>query len=377
MRLVSTGRRAGEVALVVLVTALQVLGPTTGAVRPDPGPGAATLGALLGLAQGLALLGRRRNPGATGLVVAAGLLLQVLLVRPVPPYAALVATWSAVRAAARPSLRLGVPSAVLAVLGVAAVRWPDANGWVPLAAAVTVVVGLAAALAEAQAARVAALADRAASLERERDSAVARAAVEERLRIARDLHDLVGHGLTGIAVQSSTARLAVEDGELDRATVALRAVERSARDALAEVRQLLGVLRSDQDAAPARGLADLPTLAAQALDRGMPVRLDLRAAPVPAALGLTVYRVVQEALTNAARHAPGARVDVAVVDEPEGVRVRVEDSGAPGALPAQGTGHGLVGMRERVQAAGGTVETGPRPGGGWRVDVRLPREQRP
>jgi signal transduction histidine kinase len=214
-------------------------------------------------------------------------------------------------------------------------------------------------------------------LERERDSAAARAAVEERLRIARDLHDLVGHGLTGIAVQSSTARLAVEDGDLDQARAALQAVERSARDALAEVRQLLGVLRSEQGPAPAQGLADLPALVAEAQGRGADVRLDLRAGPVPAAVGLTAYRVVQEALTNAARHAPGAAVRVVVEDEAGGVRVRVEDCGASTVPASPGTGHGLIGMRERVHAAGGTVEAGPRRAGGWRVDVHLPREAGP
>jgi signal transduction histidine kinase len=206
--------------------------------------------------------------------------------------------------------------------------------------------------------------------------------VEERLRIARDLHDLVGHGLTGIAVQSSTARLALEDGDLDRAATALQAVERSARESLAEVRQVLGVLRSEplrteRGVAPAHGLADLPALVVEAQARGADVRLDLRAGPVPSVVGLTAFRVVQEALTNAARHAPGATVDVVVADEPGAVRVRVEDTGGAAPSASPGTGHGLVGMRERVHAAGGTVTAGPRPGGGWHVDVRLPREEGP
>ena len=245
MRSVSGVRRTGEVALVVLATALQVLGPTTGAARPDPAPGVATLGAVLGLAQGLALLGRRTAPGRTGLVVVTGAA-AAGPARAAGPAVRRAGRRLVRRPGARASRRAprGARPRCSRVLGVTALRWPDANGWVPLAVVVTVAVALGAALVEARAA-----ASRrwrtGASLERERDTAVARAAVEERLRIARDLHDLVGHGLTGIAVQSSTARLAVEDGDLDRATTALRAVERSAREALAEVRQLLGVLRSD------------------------------------------------------------------------------------------------------------------------------------
>lgn len=344
------GTRGRYLAVVLLATVLQVLAPTAGAPADEPSRLLATVGALLALAQGLALWLRRGQPGTAGLLVVASWAAQVLLVQPVPPYVGLVAVWAAVRHGASPVVRMGVPGAVLAGLGLTALRWPDDSSGVPLAVAVTVGVALSAALLEARAARTTALADR--------------AAAEERLRIARDLHDLVGHGLTGIAVQSSTARLAVESGDSAVAMTALRAVEAGTRDTLSEVRQLLGVLRSEQSGAPTHGLADLPAIAGDA-------PLELSAASVTPAVGLTAYRVVQEALTNSRRHAPGAAVRVRVVDDGNDLLVQVDDDG-PGRQPT-GAGHGIAGMRERVAACGGRLDVGPRDGGGWRVEARLPR----
>ncbi len=206
----------------------------------------------------------------------------------------------------------------------------------------------------------------------------ARAVAEERLHIARELHDVVAHGMSLIAVKAATANhvAAVRPAE---AQEALRVIESTSRTALAETRRLLGVLRSDVDTAelaPAPGLAGLPALIERAEQAGVPVELELRGTDrLAEGLALTVYRIVQEALTNVVRHAAPARCRVAVVAEPGWLRVEVTDDGpgTPRVAPAgHGAGHGLIGMRERVLAYGGSFNAGPRPEGGFSVLARLP-----
>jgi hypothetical protein len=190
-------------------------------------------------------------------------------------------------------------------------------------------VSLAAALVESRAARFTALTERAAALERERDAASARAAVEERLRIARDLHDLVGHGLTGIAVQSSTARLALEAGDAARAELSLRAVEESTRSALAEVRQVLGVLRSEAETAPAHSLDDLPALVAGARSAGRrwPRRRRRLRCPAPSASRRTASCRRRSRTRSGTPRRAGAR---AVRGRAGVLLVRVDDDGHGG-----------------------------------------------
>jgi signal transduction histidine kinase len=230
---------------------------------------------------------------------------------------------------------------------------------------VTVIVALAAVLVRSERGRVAAA----------RGHAVA----EERLRIAGDLHDLVGHGLSTIAVQSSTARVAIDAGDEQAARAALTAVESTSRTAMREMRQLLAVLRdrpangSERDA-PAPGLTDIATLVNNVRAGGVAVTADLPAgtARVPAAVQLCAYRVVQEALTNAVKHAPGAIVTVQVTAAEGVLRVVVDSSG--GTRPqreAEGSGLGLAGIRARVAAAGGQSSIGAT-ANGWRVDAQLP-----
>ena len=229
------------------------------------------------------------------------------------------------------------------------------------------------AVAEAAAERA-----RAAELARSREQLAHQAVMEERLAIARELHDIVAHAMSVITVQSGTARM-VMDGSPDVAREALSAIEDTSRQALAEMRRLLSVLRDDTAGrdvllSPARGLADLDTLVDVAAASGLRVELSRQGDPValPAGAELAAYRIVQEALTNVCRHARASSASVVVRYEPSEVAVEVTDDGIGGA-PRTG-GHGLVGMRERAALYGGEVEAAPRPEGGFRVRARIPLE---
>ena len=202
-------------------------------------------------------------------------------------------------------------------------------------------------------------------------------AMEERARIARELHDIVAHHLSVIAVQSETARLTSPKLSAD-ARGRFEAIAATARDALTETRRLLGVLREDvggeADRAPQPGLDRLGELIDTARDAGANIRLILqgKVVPLPAGIDLAAYRIIQEALTNARRHAPGADVDVEVSYGDDSLRLRVRDYG-PGAADGEPpVGHGLVGMRDRARIAGGTFSCGAAKGGGFAVDAVLP-----
>jgi signal transduction histidine kinase len=230
------------------------------------------------------------------------------------------------------------------------------------------------AVAEAAAERA-----RAAELARTREQLARQAVMEERLAIARELHDIVAHAMSVITVQSGTARM-VMDGSPDVARDALFAIEDTSRQALAEMRRLLSVLRDDSPAgrdvllSPARGLADLDTLVDVAAASGLRVELCRQGDPValPAGAELAAYRIVQEALTNVCRHARASTASVVVRYAPSEVAVEVTDDGI-GGVPRPG-GHGLVGMQERAALYGGEVEAAPRPEGGFRVRARIPLE---
>jgi signal transduction histidine kinase len=223
---------------------------------------------------------------------------------------------------------------------------------------------------------LAALADRARRLERERDQTSALAAAEERARIAREMHDSVAHHLTVIVALSDGALRAVTRAPGEAAD-AIRDVSGTARLALAETRRLLGVLRTDSGPElrqPLPGLADLDDLLGRVRAAGLPVQYE-RGGPgadLPPALQLAVFRLVQEALTNTMKHAgPGASAAVRLRLAPAEVRVDVEDDGA-GRGAAPGTaGGGLTGMRERISAFGGDLDFGPRHPSGWQVTARL------
>ncbi|MDR7281101.1 signal transduction histidine kinase [Catenuloplanes atrovinosus] len=216
------------------------------------------------------------------------------------------------------------------------------------------------------------LAERADRLERERRALDRAAVAEERARIARELHDVVAHHVSVIVVQADGARYALST-EPELAREALDTISATGREALTELRGLLGVLRGDGGSGPAPqpGVAGIPALVA---DSAVPAALSVagRERPVPGSLGLTAYRVVQEALTNALKHGgPGVTAEVRLAWRRSSLVIDVTDTGG-GPPAAGGSGHGIIGMRERVAAAGGRLETGPRPERGFRVHAELP-----
>jgi signal transduction histidine kinase len=222
---------------------------------------------------------------------------------------------------------------------------------------------------------LAALRDRAWRLERERDQSSALAAAEERARIAREMHDSVAHHLTVIVALSDGASRALVRAPAEAAD-AIRDVSGTARQALAETRRLLGVLRTDpgqETRQPLPGIAALDDLLGRVRGAGLPVRYQLTGscADIPPAVQLAVFRLVQEALTNTMKHAgPGASATVRLQLAPAEVRVDVEDDGT-GRPDAFAAGGGLTGMRERIGVFGGDLEFGPRQPRGWRVRARL------
>jgi signal transduction histidine kinase len=220
------------------------------------------------------------------------------------------------------------------------------------------------------------LRDRAQRLERERDASSALAAAEERARIAREMHDSVAHHLTVIVALSDGALRAVTRSP-DEACDAIRDVSGTARQALAETRGLLGVLRGgfgQESRQPLPSLADLDDLVARVRAAGLPVRYERTgaAADLPTGVQLAVFRLVQEALTNTMKHAgPRASAAVRLQVSPGEVRVDVEDDGTGGTAEPGAAGGGLTGMRERIKAFGGELDCGPRDPRGWRVTARL------
>ena len=201
---------------------------------------------------------------------------------------------------------------------------------------------------------------------------------EERLRIARDLHDVIGHNISLINVQASMG-LDLMDSQPEQARAALSAIKSASKEALEELRTMLTTLRHDDDDAPrspAPGLDRLPELIELTRAAGLSVEVEVagKAPPLPTAVHLAVYRIIQESLTNVARHAGRARVTVRVTYDDADVHVEIDDDGA---LPSEGassigTGSGITGMRERATALGGDLSAGFRQGGGFRVSARLP-----
>jgi signal transduction histidine kinase len=217
--------------------------------------------------------------------------------------------------------------------------------------------------------------ERAARAEREREERASAAVAEERARIARELHDVVGHSVSVMTVQASGVRRLLRPDQ-DREREALLVVERTGREALAEMRRMVGVLRRPEEApalAPQPSLEHLDRLVEQAREAGLPVELRIEGEPValPAGIDLTAYRLVQEGLTNAIKHANANRAEVIVHYANGGIEVMISDDGK-GVGNGDGGGHGLVGMRERVSVYGGELDAGPQAGGGYRLHAKLP-----
>jgi signal transduction histidine kinase len=231
--------------------------------------------------------------------------------------------------------------------------------------------------AEALAARAETLAARAEALEREQELRARDAVAEERARIARELHDLVAHNVSLMVVQAGAERHSLPPEQTSTREV-LASIEKAGRQALAEARRLLGMLRqgdSREALEPQPGVDRIDALIEQVERAGLPVKLDVEGerTPLPAGVDLCAYRLVQEALTNALKHAGPAHAEVLLRFEPSALDVSVRDDGrgAPVAN-GNGAGHGLIGMRERVALYGGELSAGPRDGGGYEIHAHLP-----
>jgi signal transduction histidine kinase len=217
--------------------------------------------------------------------------------------------------------------------------------------------------------------ERAARAELEREQRAHGAVADERARIARELHDVVGHSVSVMTVQASAVRRLLRP-EQEREREALLIVEQTGREALAEMRRMVGVLRRPEEApalAPQPSLEHLEKLIESAREAGLPVdlRVEGEAVQLPAGVDLTAYRLVQEGLTNALKHAEATSTKVLVNYAESHIELTVSDDGR-GVGNGDGGGHGLVGMRERVSVYGGELDAGPRPGGGYELRARLP-----
>ncbi|MFJ8578026.1 sensor histidine kinase [Micromonospora sp. NPDC093277] len=392
------GRPLRSVGFDVAVSGLVVLFAVV-AVVAQPGGWKATL---VGIGMALALLFRRTRPTVVAAVVAVLALVQVLAGWGPLGYdiAVLIALYSVVKYADR--LRDGVIAGLVAAVGVvlAALQVPGPAAWWASAiyfGLITGAVWLVGLNVRTRRLYVLSLEERATTLEREREAEARAAVAEERTRIARELHDVVAHSMAVMIVQADGVRFTI-DRDPAIAREAAKVVADTGRQALEEMRRLVGVLREPSRpepvappaavAGPEGGLSGEPAHRRPALVE-LPALLDrFRAAglrvgyattgdpvPLPPGLELTVYRVVQESLTNALKHAGvGASVELSLDWSATTVVVRAVDDGRgrPVVRPAPSGGHGLVGMRERVGVYDGSLSAGPTLAGGWRVEARLP-----
>jgi signal transduction histidine kinase len=217
---------------------------------------------------------------------------------------------------------------------------------------------------------------RALAAERGREEEARRRTGEERIRIARELHDILGHRISLINVQASAA-VHLLDRDPEQARTALIAIKEASHEALGEVRATLGILRQLEEReplAPSPGLAQLDAVIAETSAAGFDVQLDVRGErrSLPSGVDLAAYRIIQESLTNVVRHARASSARIAIAYRAGDIEIEVVDDGIPARIDAGSSGSGLVGMRERAIALGGNFEAGPQPGGGFRVRATLP-----
>lgn len=309
----------------------------------------------------------------------------------VADFAMLVITYTVATMGARWASRLALVVS-LGAAAVAQIRWPDPEagvlGQLAIVVFQTVPFALAWVLGDSMRTRrayFAQLEERAARLEKEREAQAKVAVAAERARIARELHDVVAHNVSVMVVQADGAAY-VMDAAPDQAKKALETISSTGRQALAEMRRLLGVLRTGEhqevgEYVPQPDVEQIDDLVEQCRSSGLPVDFKVEGTPrpLPSGVELTAYRIVQEALTNTRKHGgPNAGANVRLVYFDDGLGLLVEDDGkgAPHELyeegGADGRGHGLIGMRERVGMVGGTLDAGPRPGGGFRISALLP-----
>jgi signal transduction histidine kinase len=341
-----------------------------------------TLVVVLGLGAAAALLARRRAPGLT-LVVTGGLALVLLHIVPSAGATAViapaVALYSLALTRGRASQLLAAVSAIAAIVVVDAFHAGSPTLLQTLGHVLLVAIPLLAAETHrTHRAYVSLLRERLELAERTREQEAERRAEQERMGIARDLHDVVAHTLTTINVQAATAAELL-DRDPGHARGALETIEDASRDAIDELRAVLGVLRDgdtgEAPLAPAPGVETIPELVKASSESGVDVQLEVtgeRPGRLPDAVSLAAFRIVQESLTNARRHAAGAPVHVSVAFEPDSLAVAVEN-GASVQTKGNGTtpGVGIIGMTERASSVGGTLRAAPL-AGGFRVDAELP-----
>jgi signal transduction histidine kinase len=350
------------------------------------------LAGLVSLGQTLPLAVRRRRPGTILVVVwlaTAGYLLLGYPPNTTALVGAMVATYSvaAYGAGRTPVVGALFITGVIAMVAAAAVGSDTDATLGDLAAAVLVFL-TAWVLGDRMRTRrayTAALEERARRLEQEREAQAKAAVREERTRIARELHDVVAHNVSVIVVQATAAGRVLDADDADPVGVreALGTIEATGRAALTELRTVLGALRTDQDdqgRTPQPGLAKLPELVQRTRQAGLPVELRIQGEPLelPPGVDLSAYRIVQEALTNALKHASPTSATVLVRYQPNslGLQVSNDDRGASPTDRDRG-GQGLVGMRERVLLFGGDFQAGPQAGGGYRVQASFPLDPMP
>lgn len=335
---------------------------------------------LANLVMTVPVLGRRRLPLLCLTVQFGGLLAFDTSVNAASLLALLISVYSLIVYGA--SIVVSAGALLVAATGTAVVKtetWPSLPDWAGVFA-IMLPIGASGLAIRAARSRAQAWRQRAEALQREQDAATQLAVAGERARIARELHDVVSHHVSVMTIQAGAAGK-VLDADPELARGAVRDIEASGRETMAELRQMLGLLATspaDDPLRPQPGLDQLDSLVDGVRRAGLPV--SVRHAPVvlPRVMDLTAYRVLQEALTNALRHAPGARTEVVIAPETsasgesELVIEVTNDAGSPDALRGDGAGTGLLGLAERLRVVGGTLEHGRRVGGGYQVRARLP-----
>jgi signal transduction histidine kinase len=343
----------------------------------------------LDLAACLALGWRRSRPLPVLAVVVAVDVVQIVADIPANTlvYVTLIAIYSVAAYASRRRAVVALLGTYVGIFGALLSSAASIEGGIVTATAFMAAAAVLGDSIRTRRAYLSAVEERAARMERERDAQAAIAAAAERTRIAREMHDVVAHSLSVMVAQADGAGYAM-DSSPDKARRAIATVAETGRLALTEMHRLLGVLRSthvEEELTPQPGVDQLDALIARTQSAGLPVTLSVQGAPVPLSpgLSLTVYRIVQEALTNTLKHAgPAVTATVQLRYLAHDVEIEVTDTGHLAGVPRTGpitpdSGHGLAGMRERTAVYGGSLQAGPLDGAGWRIGARLPVESPP